>query len=434
MNGSRLRVLLLTFLSCVCLSAAEPAEQDRSPTIEEIEVTGNRKTRPHVVLRHLTVRVGDVASPEALVASKRRLDDTRFFKNVDVYTRPGTRKGSLVVVVRVEERRWPYFQPVGGHSGLNGWYIAPLGLCFDNFSGRGHSLNWRSGIGHRISSEVWHYQNPDFRGGTAYLDVELFGETERYRHYIGRTKIDEKVESSGFRIRVGGRSGMLQHAFVSARSERYRPKYHPILADNIPGDLQNARVVSLALGLQVDTRDSIAFPLAGYWGILSAGAAMKAADGHSVFPRLVLDVRRSSRASGRKVFALRAKMAYTSRSAPFFERFYLGGPYSLRGYPTGDLTPVGWGTKLLLLQGELRFPLSVARFPEHRHTAVLFSDAGGIWLPGEIPGWRDLYYAAGLGYRLRLRALGILRIDFSIPTGAVDENDFRFQFSVGNAF
>ena len=33
-----------------------------------------------------------------------------------------------------------------------------------------------------------------------------------------------------------------------------------------------------------------------------------------------------------------------------------------------------------------------------------------------------------------MRALGILRLDFSLPTSGVDENDFHFQLSLGHAF
>jgi len=423
------------------------AEQDRSPIIEAIEVVGNTKTRPHVVLRHLTLRVGDPATPEALVAGKRRLASTRFFKSIDVHTRPGVEKGRLIVVVTVEERKWPYFRSVGGHSVLNGWYIAPLGFCFDNFSGRGQYLDWQSSIGHRVSREAWHYRHPDLRDGTAYLDVELFDKTEEYRHYVQivegdqefrgypeRVRHDEEVKSSGIRIQMGGRSGMPQHTFIAWRSEEYRPENNPDLAPYMPGDFQNTYIMSLTLGRRVDTRDNVAYPLTGYWGVLSGGVVMKAGDGHGVFPRLVLDVRRYRRTTGRKVFAFQVKAAYTGSSAPFFERFYLGGPYSLRGYRTGSLTPTGWGTKLLLLRSEMRFPLSTARFPEHRQTAVLWGDAGGCWEPGAVPGLRELSHSLGVGYRLRVRALGILRLDFSLPTSGVDENDFHFQLSLGHAF
>lgn len=443
----RLHALLLVLLSAAAGSVAEPADQERRPVIEAIEVAGNTKSGPHVVLRHLTIEVGDPATPEALVAGKDRLAGTRFFKSVDVHTRPGTEKGQLIVVVTVEERKWPYFRPVGGHDGLNGWYIAPIGFCFDNFSGRGHYLDWQSSIGHRISREAWHYRHPEFRDGSAYLDVELFGKTEQYRHYIRlqaeaegttrsapRLKFDEEVKSSGVNIRIGGRSGMPQHTFIAWRSEGYKPERNPVLELYMPGEFRNTYITSLTLGRRVDSRDNAAYPLKGYWGTLSGGAAMKAADGHAVFPKLVLDVRRYCRTSGRKVFALRVKAAYTGSGAPFYERFYLGGPYSLRGHRTGSLTPVGWGTKLLLVQSEMRFPLSIARFPEHRHTAVLWGDAGGCWAPGNVPGARELSHSLGVGYRLRVRALGMLRFDFALPTSGVDENDFHFQLSLGHAF
>lgn len=425
--------LLLLFWSSLP-GDAQPADTHRRIVVESIEIEGNTKTKPEVILRYVTIQPGDAITSEMLLVSRERLEQTGFFKEVDLYTRPGSEKGKLVVVVEIRERKWPYYRFEGGHGDLNGWYIVPVGFCFDNFSGRGHRLDWRSKTGSRISSESLHYQYPNAFGRAGAVDVYLFGKSQEFFHFIGGSDINEKVKSDGFRVQISDREGRYKHAFLSYRWESYKPDDNNVLASFFPGDLRNTSIAALALGLQDDTRDNTAYPLEGIWGSLSGELALRGIGGEKLFPKILLDVRTYRRMSERNVFAFRVKGGYTDENTPFYERFYLGGSYSLRGYPTGRLTPVGWGTKLLLLQSEMRFPLSTEQFPKHKHTGVVYYDVGGIWLPGETPGIRDFSHSLGFGYRRRLRILGVLRIDFSLPTNKVTEHAFRFQLSLGNTF
>ena len=135
--------VLFPAFCCLWLGAPAVAQDPaRQLVVEGIEITGNFKTRPTVIHRYLTVAAGEPISPEDLLISEQRLSETEFFKQVDVYTRPGSEKGRLVVVVEIEERKWPRFRFEGGNGELDGWYIVPVGFHFDNFSGRGQRLAW----------------------------------------------------------------------------------------------------------------------------------------------------------------------------------------------------------------------------------------------------------------------------------------------------
>jgi hypothetical protein len=59
---------------------------------------------------------------------------------------------------------------------------------------------------------------------------------------------------------------------------------------------------------------------------------------------------------------------------------------------------------------------------------------GGIWLPGEVPMSSDLHHSVGLGYRWRLRVLGMLRLDLSLPVKGIDADIFQLNVSLGHAF
>ncbi|MFQ6114995.1 MAG: POTRA domain-containing protein, partial [bacterium] len=139
-------VIFLSYITLLILPSfafSQTPDSTRQLTIEHIEVTGITKTSRNVVFRYLTIQEGDVINPARVEANYRRLSQTNFFKEVDIYTRPGSEKGKVVVVIEVKERHWPYFQFEGGHSDLNGWYFVPASLRFDNFFGSGNFIGIR---------------------------------------------------------------------------------------------------------------------------------------------------------------------------------------------------------------------------------------------------------------------------------------------------
>jgi hypothetical protein len=101
------------------------------------------------------------------------------------------------------------------------------------------------------------------------------------------------------------------------------------------------------------------------------------------------------------------------------ERFYLGGLWTLRGYPRFRF----WGSRALLVSHEIRFPVvdaimlrtpfGLLELPGVR--GALFVDAGAAW-DGEFSEWRG---STGVGLRIPLGWVTVIRVDFSRTT------DFR---------
>jgi outer membrane protein insertion porin family len=423
---------------------AQPVDSTQSLIAEKIELVGNSKTRRAVILRYLTFRVGEPINAEVIEESYQRLSQTNFFKEVTFYTRPGSEKGQVVVVIEVKERRGPYFQLEGGHSDLNGWYFVPASLRFDNLFGRGNYFGLRLFLGDRISKISVRYRNPNLFDQNAVLDVELFGGGQEFIHYFGSARASQNVEFGGLRFRVAGSQGLAKYLFFAYRAETYEPKPTARLTDtdstltvlpaDIADDLEKTKVGAFSVGLYADFRDNPTYPLKGFWGALSGELAHPEVGSEIRFYKITLDGRFFQRIFGRQVFAFHVKAAYTNRDAPFYERFYLGGANSLRGYPDRRLTPVGWGSKLILTNTEFRFPLSSRNFPNHSASGILFFDAGGIWQAGQTPRLEDLYASLGFGFRIKLPVVGTTRFDFSFPLNKVDQNDFQFHISLGQTF
>jgi len=434
-------LILVFFLTKNVFSQTSPAI--RQLIVEDIEIVGNKKTKPEVILRHLNFGVGDPIDPFVIDINSQRLSQTNFFKEVQFYTRRGSEKGKLVVIIEVKERRWPYFQFEGGHSDLDGWFFVPASLRFDNLFGRGSKMGARFLFGDKTSEFSIFYHNNSLFSGTTFLDAQLFNAEQRFEHYLGDLKTEQMVEFNGLRLKLGGNKGLFKYLHVAFRSETYIPESfftttNDSIISRLPAiisrNLGKTKIGTLSLGLSGDFRDNRAYPMNGFWGALIAESSSDKSNSDLTYTKITLDARFYKELHDKKVLAFHFKGGWVDEDAPFYERFYLGGANSLRGYPFSRLTPLGGGTKLLLTNTEFRFPLTITNFPYHKSSGVVFFDAGGIWMPGEDPRLEDFFASFGVGVRVKLPVIGLTRFDFSFPLNKFDENDFKVHFSLGHTF
>ena len=138
--------------------------------------------------------------------------------------------------------------------------------------------------------------------------------------------------------------------------------------------------------------------------------------GHTENVTLSADLRRYLRASQWTSIALRVQARASEGADP--QRFAMGGPYSLRGYPTRSI----FGTRYYLMNAEYRFPLferlrlgvPLDGFELPGIEAALFADAGNAWEKFEpMPGLRGSF---GVGFRMNLGGYFVLRYDVARRT------------------
>ncbi len=432
---------LLSYLPGPTTAFSQPLAQRRL-ILEGYEFEGLTKTSPNIILQYLSLKPGDVLTPELLDDDRQRLDRINFFTKVDLSTRPGSEKGRVVVVIEVEERKWPYFQFEGGHSDLSGWYIAPVGFRFDNAFGHGSRFGIRLLIGDDMGKVSLFYRNRLFRN-RAFIDMELHGGAEVFRQFIGDDELQLGVGLGGLKVKLGGTQGFLKHLFLQYRATTFEPDEfardeNGDKRTNLPlaitDDFGKNETTALALGLHADTRDNPLFPLKGFWGALVAESVTTGLEGRDDYPRLTFDARLFHEVMRRRVVAVHIKGGYTTRDAPFYERFYLGGANSVRGYPNRRLTPIGWGSKFVMTNAEFRFPLTDKDFPNHKTSGVFFFDAGGIWQSGETPRLRDFFSSVGFGVRVRLPVIGVTRFDLAVPLQRIGTKKSSLHISLGHTF
>lgn len=121
---------------------------------------------------------------------------------------------------------------------------------------------------------------------------------------------------------------------------------------------------------------------------------------------------------------------------PFFERYYLGGAYSLRGFRYRNVSPketgingIGFepigGNSYYMVSAEYSIPVI------DRVRVAAFYDMGNVYYNSYEYDFGTFSAAVGLGLRLNL-PIGPLRLDLGLPMRkANDEKDQIFNFTVG---
>ncbi|NKB70751.1 MAG: hypothetical protein GKR89_27085 [Candidatus Latescibacteria bacterium] len=162
-------------------------------------------------------------------------------------------------------------------------------------------------------------------------------------------------------------------------------------------------------------------PLEGTRYSLGAGQTIDFKSSRRFNTTVFGDYRRYFRLSKRSSYAVRLMGRKSFGDVPEF--FSLGGSWTLRGYPWRSI----WGSKMVLVNNELRFPLLdrlVLGFPFgnidfRSFRGAVFVDGGNAW-NDDFEEWKG---SIGAGGRLALGGIFVFRLDASRRT------DFK---SVGN--
>jgi len=448
-------VLVALILACgtvPTLSFADEGarvESGRRLVIERVEIAGNTRTSESLVLAAAGLKAGDAASASSILAAAERLRASRLFRKVHVHSRPGADPGRIIVVFVVKENR-PHVRLGLGYEDFSGWYLIPIQLNMDNLTGRGESFNLSSRFGYRLSGLVLTYRRSSFHNPLTYWEVRLRGEGQDRVYFHDGTEVLHATSRGGADFRLGhGLSHSLgvetwigsENVEADSTAEFYedrptlnRHKGDPLSYDELPPEIQDGvpkrRQVRFGLALGLDTREGSGLRTRGIRA-RSAGEAVLSEPGD--FASWQGDLRAYAPLTSGVLAALRLRGGVVSEHAPFHERFYLGGLYSVRGYPSQSLSPPGGNLRIATGSIELRSAwIGPATNP--LLVGLAFLDVGVGWNDGTP----DIDMgAAGIGYgfRVRLPWIGYLGFDVGRPLSSapVDEA-FRVNMSLGWAF
>jgi outer membrane protein insertion porin family len=410
--------------------------------IEKIEIEGNTKTSNQVVFENLSFAVGDSLSEAKIHEGIEKLNNLEIFSKVILQPKLGSTPGNLIIKLIIEERYWPHIRFKGGYNELEGWFLTPISLNFDNLFGIGNFMSMDLTMGDRINAVNINYLNPNIFDSDLDFILRASGRQLNFVHFIKEKKWILSVDQSGLFIGVRSRDEFLKNFtfgldLYSTTADTFGWRYKsddrlyefPTEISRFMGE--KIKSSNFNIQFNYDLRDHARYPASGMWIGGKIEFADKQIGSDFNFTRYIFDVRKYQILYNKIVGAARIKYGYISHDSPFYEKFYLGGPNSLRGYSDRSLSPFGGGNQLFQAGVELRFPIAANNYPKHLFTGVLFYDAGGNIQSKNMFNFEEVKSSYGFGLRVNIPFLGIVRADYGIPT---DGNEKRIQFSLGHSF
>lgn len=103
--------------------------------VEEIRFIGIRKTEDWVIRKLLTFSEGDQFSDEEGHRSWRRLNESKYFRQVGLFPQPGSRQGTVLIIIPLKEHKADFkssftsgYEPIYGlYGAARAWLINPFG-------------------------------------------------------------------------------------------------------------------------------------------------------------------------------------------------------------------------------------------------------------------------------------------------------------------
>lgn len=451
-------------------SAVAPAysgtSTGRALLLEEIQVSGNKRLGEEDILSAIQLAPGDTIDVEVLELERGRLlDQHSILSSVDLFTRPGSRRGSVILEVRVAEKKAVSFETGYGYHDVNGWFLTLAGVRFDQLFRTDSALRIGLRIGFNLTSFDAEWLKPAPLDGGLGANARFHVQTEDRSFFGGRcdqgagcgapgscsrdgsdwNEFSQKITRVGGEVSALHRyRGMLFSFGVHAESVKPESTFRDVesdvkhefedFPDALTPDIENSLITGLFLRVTRDTRDDIIYPRSGSVVLFSLEADNTILGGDQVFTKMTFDSRKLLDLGGDRVLSGRLSAGVTSTGTPYYERFTLGGIYSIRGFKELSLSPPGGHDGYWLASCELRFPLIPSIEDPPRLVGLVYLDSGVGWLRDD-PCPEKLEAAAGYGVRLRLPWLGMLGFDVGIPLtrGRTGEN-FRIHGSLGFSF
>jgi outer membrane protein insertion porin family len=409
-------------------------------SINRVLIEGNTKTRDNVIRREMRLVDGDLFSGTNLRRSNARLNKLDFFETVEITPEPAESPNELNLRVKVKEKATGQFSAGVGYSSYSQVFFSGQ-VLERNLFGMGYQLGFTGTISSRTADYTATFWNPHYDDGKLGLGVSVYNKINEYSDY--------DKQSMGGKLLFGYPLGEYTNLSWSYRLEKYTIEDVDNDADKVIKDIEGENWASaLYASIKRDTTDRRINPSRGMTHQFSVEYGGGLLGGDDDFVKFIADANHYFPVFLDTIFHLHAQAGYVMENGgeriPPFERFYLGGMNSVRGYEERSISPLysdkdaseGYdegeekgGNKSFFVNFEYLVPLN----KEMGLLGLVFFDAGNSWDEDERVDF-DLYKSVGAGVRW-YSPLGPLRLEYGYPLDEIDdEREGRFEFSVGQFF
>jgi outer membrane protein insertion porin family len=396
--------------------------------VERINIAGNTRSEDKILRREIPMAEGDLFTLKKLNTARQRLVNLGYFETVNATTQPGSDPAKIIVNFEVAEKPSGVFSIGGGYSSADS-LVGTIDLAQNNFLGRGYQAAIRIRAGELVQQGVISFTDPWLFDMPLAGGFDLFSLQREYSEYT--------YASLGGTIRLSKPFEEFWRTTGSYRLSRDTISNINSVATQELQDQEGTTVTSMVqAGVVRDNRDSASTPSKG--GQFSVNGDFAGLGGDNRFVKLVGSISHFQPIWFNHIVGARFEAGYLSgwggQQSPLFERFFLGGPNSLRGWKFRQISPVDssgqqtGGNSQILGNVEYLIPL-----PFNLRLA-LFVDVGNVYGFSTPFNITNLKADVGAGIRW-ISPFGPIRVDYGLKiTREAGEDIGALQFSVGAPF
>ena len=462
------RGYLDTGVHCVRTPNVETGRIDLHYTIQEgelnyielIEIRGNTKTKDKVIRRELAVAPGDVYNTVRVDRSVDRLKNLGFFSKVEPRPEPTPIPNRKNLSINLEEQRTGNITFGAGFSSIDslvGFIEVTQGnfdlFNFPNFTGAGQKARLRVQFGLERQDYLLSFTEPWFLERQISFGFDLFHqEANYYSDYYDESR-------SGGALRLGKAINQFLRLDLQYSIQSISEQIGGFVSEELRSQSGSNVRSAVQATLTYDHRDNVFLTTRGNRTEVTAELAGGPFGGDVSIYKLnakttwffpvfqghvlqllgaggIVDAYGNSKV-GRTVEEITGTGTNVVQvnDVPLFDRYFLGGANTLRGFGYRDVgprdlygEPIGGNT---YIHGTAEYTIPIVE----RIRFAVFFDIGQVERDAYSVDFSNLKSDAGVGLRLNL-PIGPLRLDYGYPimSDALTGRSGKIQFSVGYQF
>ncbi len=393
--------------------------------VNRILIEGNGITKERVIRQEITLLEGYVLNAVRLEQSIDNLKRLRYLGKINVKMKPASEKNTYDVVFKVEDEGGANMFEAG-YNHYTDIYGSTIFLKTEeiNLLGNGQNLTMKAEYGKSKKDYSVIFTEPRLFGTKNILDIESHLTTTNEAFY--------------YLQRIGGLAAIKRPvAKYTTASLGYRYEKVNIYdierskKGSFPGDqIGETHLASLMSAVERITTDDMFCPTKGSMNKLIVDYGSQPLGSSSSYVKSTIESQWYASPIRNWIFMAKMGAGAASKLAgsyvPVYEKFYVGGQGTVRGYDSGELSP-RWGADAMYITTmEYRY-----KFVDNVFGA-LFWDMGCGWEKTSDISFSDLEQGVGLGLAFKFNA-GQIRVDYAFPADKIGENG-ELYFNIGGEF
>lgn len=411
-------------------------QKGRKVYLGQIKIAGNDTTRDKVIRREFRLQEGELFDSEKLKRTRQRINNLGFFESVEIEQR-SRQEDLLDIEVKVAERNTGQISMSVGYSSLENLLLQGQ-VKWTNLLGRGQELSLSLDTSSRRTDYTLSFSEPAIFDREVSAGFDAYNNAFTYDAYESRT--------SGGSVKTGKSLGEYLYARMGYRFEQNEVT---IINRDTAGSYLLAQEGKFDAGsifpsLTYDTRNDPYSPSAGQKLLVSSDLAglggsaryYRLTGEYTIYKGLPLNT------TGMIHGKIGKASGYEGQTIPITQRYFLGGPRTLRGFTIRDVGPkdengeaIG-GEALLQLNTELQYHFS------RYFRGFLFYDRGNVYgkddkknnTTDKLFDLEQMRHSWGFGVHF-FSPVGPISLAYGFKLDQrTGESPSEFHFTIGGAF